>query len=530
MPYSEKKMSYSAVKVQKAPLVACLTCPLCDNLFRDATTISECLHTFCEECIRERLNDDEINECPICNAFLGCLPLEKLRVDNQLREVKAKLFPVSSRKRSMPSTRPSISVPVRRKERSLSSLGVVSMPPLFKPTTIVHSGHFSLDKSPTLRNLCIDGKRGVRRFKVLRSPEDAEKLVQHSHGKEAEGIASDYRKTDKVEDKEPATSREGSSSDSAFPAAFREIATVDRYAACHFKASVTKLSPVASGFGPQKDMPSRKITRYSSGAKYVYSYQKRRCRPLKVADLPPLAYLAEVGEADACSSATCSSADNALSVSLARKTFLIKGCFEEAHDSLTPKAIVRTISENSPTTGGSISIKTKNMRRANSQLHKRTSTGIKTKLEALKKSPLHLGFASFDLAPPNDRSTEVWFALKAAENQAEDDTLQQISTPYIRIKDGSLPVSHVKKYLAKKLHLGSDAEVEITCRGQPVVSSLPLESAKNIWLATGAAGKSSFSKQESTSRGSCNANQNGSFQDVVMILTYKRNLRTLVSH
>lgn len=33
------------VKVQRAKLSACFTCLLCDKLFRNATTISECLHT-----------------------------------------------------------------------------------------------------------------------------------------------------------------------------------------------------------------------------------------------------------------------------------------------------------------------------------------------------------------------------------------------------------------------------------------------------------------------------------------------------
>nr|AAP44681.1 hypothetical protein [Oryza sativa Japonica Group] len=35
------------VMVRRASVAACLTCPLCGRLLRDATTISECLHT-CE--------------------------------------------------------------------------------------------------------------------------------------------------------------------------------------------------------------------------------------------------------------------------------------------------------------------------------------------------------------------------------------------------------------------------------------------------------------------------------------------------
>lgn len=33
------------VKVKRETIAACMTCPICNTLLRDATTISECLHT-----------------------------------------------------------------------------------------------------------------------------------------------------------------------------------------------------------------------------------------------------------------------------------------------------------------------------------------------------------------------------------------------------------------------------------------------------------------------------------------------------
>ncbi|KAK4351682.1 hypothetical protein RND71_030995 [Anisodus tanguticus] len=114
-------------KVKRESIVACMTCPLCHRLFRDATTISECLHTFCRKCIYKRLSDDELECCPICNIDLGCAPLEKLRPDHNLEDVRAKIFPCKRRKVKAPEIMPSVTLPVRRKERSLSSL-VVSAP------------------------------------------------------------------------------------------------------------------------------------------------------------------------------------------------------------------------------------------------------------------------------------------------------------------------------------------------------------------------------------------------------------------
>nr|DAD36667.1 TPA_asm: hypothetical protein HUJ06_007308 [Nelumbo nucifera] len=119
-------MTSQVVKVRRDTLAACMTCPLCNKLLREATTISECLHTFCRKCIYEKLTDEEVDCCPICNIDLGCVPVEKLRPDHNLQDVRAKIFPFKRRKVKAPDL-PSISLPVRRKERSLSSL-VVSTP------------------------------------------------------------------------------------------------------------------------------------------------------------------------------------------------------------------------------------------------------------------------------------------------------------------------------------------------------------------------------------------------------------------
>ncbi|XP_072989982.1 E3 ubiquitin protein ligase DRIP2-like [Typha latifolia] len=113
------------VRVRRELLASCMTCPLCKKLLWEATTISECLHTFCRKCIFEKLTDEEIECCPICKIDLGCIPVEKLRPDHNLQDIRVKIFPLKRRK--LNPEIPSIILPVRRKERSLSSL-VVSTP------------------------------------------------------------------------------------------------------------------------------------------------------------------------------------------------------------------------------------------------------------------------------------------------------------------------------------------------------------------------------------------------------------------
>ncbi|KAI3972858.1 hypothetical protein MKX01_019516 [Papaver californicum] len=114
-------MMSGVMKVRKETLAACMACSLCRKLLKEATTISECLHTFCRKCIYKKLTDEDC--CPVCNIDLGCVPEEKLRPDHNLQDLRAKIFPFKRRKVKAPeATPPTIPLPVRRKERSLSSL------------------------------------------------------------------------------------------------------------------------------------------------------------------------------------------------------------------------------------------------------------------------------------------------------------------------------------------------------------------------------------------------------------------------
>ncbi|KAJ6718951.1 E3 UBIQUITIN PROTEIN LIGASE DRIPH-RELATED [Salix purpurea] len=96
------------VKVQREEISACMTCPLCNKLFRDATTISECLHTFCRKCIYKKIDDEELDSCPVCDTELGCSPLEKLRADHSWQDLRAKIFLSRRKKAREPETAPSV--------------------------------------------------------------------------------------------------------------------------------------------------------------------------------------------------------------------------------------------------------------------------------------------------------------------------------------------------------------------------------------------------------------------------------------
>ncbi|XP_057949703.1 protein LAX PANICLE 2 [Malania oleifera] len=86
---------------------------------------------------------------------------------------------------------------------------------------------------------------------------------------------------------------------------------------------------------------------------------------------------------------------------------------------------------------------------------------------------------------PRRPHSGIWCMLQASQNQAKEPFLPQIPKSYLRIKDGRMTVRLLVKYLVNKLELGSESEVEITCRGQQLLPFLTLEHVRdNVWRTT----------------------------------------------
>lgn len=122
------------------------------------------------------------------------------------------------------------------------------------------------------------------------------------------------------------------------------------------------------------------------------------------------------------------------------------------------------------------------------------------------------------------REAGLWFTLQVAHTQNRERFLPQIPKAYLRIKDGSMTILMVKKYLAGKLGLNNESEIEISCKGQQVLPSLSLQHVRDvIWFSSlklnqgsEAAGRT---KTEIANAPSL------SYQQHVMILNYERSLR-----
>ncbi|ERE65330.1 polycomb group RING finger protein 6 [Cricetulus griseus] len=76
--------------VPLSQLTPYISCSICKGYLIDATTITECLHSFCKSCIVKHF--DHSNRCPKCNIVVHqSRPHSKLRLDPHLQNIVYKV-------------------------------------------------------------------------------------------------------------------------------------------------------------------------------------------------------------------------------------------------------------------------------------------------------------------------------------------------------------------------------------------------------------------------------------------------------
>ena len=80
------------LKIKICELNPHIVCSLCAGYFIDATTIIECLHSFCKSCIVKYLQTS--NHCPTCNTKIHeTHPLTNIRLDRTLQDIVQNIVP-----------------------------------------------------------------------------------------------------------------------------------------------------------------------------------------------------------------------------------------------------------------------------------------------------------------------------------------------------------------------------------------------------------------------------------------------------
>ncbi|KAJ8247419.1 hypothetical protein GJAV_G00246170 [Gymnothorax javanicus] len=79
-------------KIKLWDINAHITCRLCEGYLIDATTVTECLHTFCRSCLVKYL--EENNTCPACRIVIHqSHPLQYIGHDRTMQDIVYKLVP-----------------------------------------------------------------------------------------------------------------------------------------------------------------------------------------------------------------------------------------------------------------------------------------------------------------------------------------------------------------------------------------------------------------------------------------------------
>ncbi|OAY84933.1 E3 ubiquitin protein ligase DRIP2 [Ananas comosus] len=413
----------AAVMVKREVIVARVTCPLCKRLLRDATTISECLHTFCKKCIFEKLSDEETDCCPVCNIDLGCTPIEKLRPDHSLQDIRSKIFPFKRRKVEAPEA---VTLPLRRKEKSLSSL-VVSTPKVSTPAGFTGRRTKAIPR----RTSALRGLGPIVSESVKQEHENADRREEKS--------SSPDTMSKMAQNKRQATSNGEPSNHVNGSQLFAERSELWKPLNCLVEAA-NRTKSLKSG--PQSpNIKDEQLNGPDTDGHIHRAKVREHSQKSKVQD-------------------------------------------GKNGSVFTPAATFRA-------------------KRAQGISRKRRERGA--------SAHSLLGAAA---AHGQRRFNPIWFSLIASFDQKGDPPLPQIPTNYLRIKDGNIPASFIKKYLVQKLNLSNEAEVEITCRGQLVEPTLTLQNLVEIWLRGG-----------STER--VQAPVGTSAKDIVMVLTYGRSKSSL---
>ncbi|KXG37592.1 E3 ubiquitin protein ligase DRIP2 [Sorghum bicolor] len=434
-------------RVRREALAACMTCPLCRGLLRAATAITLCLHTFCRECIMEKINDEEVDCCPVCDIDLGCDPEEKLRPDHNLQDIRNKVFPI--KKINVDAPKAVTILPAKRKQRSLSSL-VVDTPSVVKRTSLTGKRTKAKRRAASSRATS-PVNNGTMKLPI--KSENRDQKTEKSSASQSTKVVTTANKTENQDQKKTRKTLAKQSTRAATPANKKQRNTDVEVSS---KASSENRK---NGKTVDKD-ELRKSSKVPRSTPKIYAVNEQQIKE-KESELPT-----RKGEADNKVPRSTPKIHAVNEEQIKEKDELPTRKGEADNKVVIPGTSVREHSNNS-------NLKEKNDRSP------RESSPLKDKTTTQDDSYQGLLGSASDLHDPI--TTPVWFSLISLPNQKEDPQLPQLSKTYMRIKDGGLQISSVQRYIMKKLDLANENEVEIICHGEPICPSSTLHGLMELW-------------------------------------------------
>eukprot|EP00850_Spirogloea_muscicola_P006848 SM000033S12369 [mRNA] locus=s33:573555:576237:+ [translate_table: standard] len=435
-------------------VVDCLTCPLCGRLFNEATTVSECLHTFCRACIYGSLQEGEDNFCPRCNFSLGGVPFEKLRADRQLSDVIAKLFPgkLARLRKPVPgaaaATAASGLLTVEARTESKANQPIQSA--AAASSGALPSGNDGAPKSKANLQGRQDVSAGPRSGDVSAGPRN--------------GVCS-------PEDAALGQAEVGSSGGPVNGSPTGLHASLDRGApATRPQENSGSHAPVPP---PPQDLPSMAPPVSHTIVGFHLGFPMPGIPALHLS-LDPQSILQSWTSGAPVSSSAAGAAVSSQQHHWANSGAPAPGPVAGNSANAEPKQAITDL-----LVAASLSSRQPAVANTSSQQPDRPFLEEERQRRPLKE--LAASPAGGLVALTQDAA--MWIMLEPGNSLNGEADLPAVSKPYLRIRDPAMPVSIVKKFLAAKLSLSSESELEISCREQHLIPSLPLEHVCNIWFA-----------------------------------------------
>ncbi|XP_074325158.1 E3 ubiquitin protein ligase DRIP2-like [Apium graveolens] len=432
MAMRNKEIGFESSRANKGVLAKLLTCAICNNIISDPVNITECLHIFCNRCISKKIQEDDLNSCPVCKVYLGCMPIDKIRPDHNWSVIRAAIFPSLGQEEKEDDelykesgilngeAKQPITMPAKRKQRSLSSL----------------------ENKVNASGLNCTGSQRKSIARKAFSSEGSATFIQNGH-KSVEARSEGKRFSKNLDNCAPDDKQAGLHSSK------KHITTVGREKTQRIDKKIELVNNLLKPLEdiaeaekkknnktvPEEDMSSSKLVNISkteaSSEKKLISYNadvETQSTPLSLPTLTPV-----------------------------RKN---RG---RPKKTVEPQGLI----------------------------HAQTIVDTTSSHHAKRVVP-------------------IWISLVSSVNQDGVESLPQIPRCYLMIKNDTLTISFIKKYLVQKLELEREDEVEISLWGIQLPQDLELHQLVDMW------------SQKISDSEKLQAAVGDSAEDFVMVLTYGR--------
>ncbi|KAL1192707.1 putative E3 ubiquitin protein ligase DRIPH [Cardamine amara subsp. amara] len=433
------------LKIEKKEMKESFTCPLCTSLFDRPTTISECLHSFCRICIDDKLLTEKLKACPICKVDLGVFPFDKLRPDYNLESRMLKLFPL--KQETVEATNETIETFFKSSTKKGKSLSSILDPssrlsitpdlnldaPLEPDMLVVKKASEQVEAVPSILRLSKPMKTFQKRQRKTSKPKPFKFNIDLNIGLDNEwdeaGTSQGYMQMENNLEKD------------------------------------NEMIPRLSGLTitPPVLEVNQNVILISSDGETEEDYVKKQ-------------------KNDAEESQDCA-ASKSEKVSIEKQ----KSVAEENQEGVIPSSGKKSGKKEKQETDFA-------PRLLRPRKGRTVNLGASSSQAAITVEPeknnaaltMNSTAATSEAAIPVEveRNITVWFSLIASKNQKTDRPLPPMARLYLKVTNGNLSVSHVKKYLVKKLNLESEDEVEIWLSDEKVSSSMTLINLVDRWIET----------------------------------------------